>query len=432
MARGIRLGFEDYDNAEISDELALVEDPSDTVEAHLVEVADDTIADAVEAVDLDQLGSDMVSLVDHARNVEDSMAEGGLDPIAARSTELAVESIAKRWGIKRQKMGFESFQGSGRGDATRLAFEGIVDTVREGASRVWKWILQKIDQIQQAWAKFSNAGKSAKKRIEKLRDRVKNLRGTRDTNETIEGKKIYKLASTKAALEKVVKLDRAAFNNGGDALNSMIAAELNEAATSLTSDDPNIKLNGTKIDIGQLENAKLVWTIGGSERKFASLIPPSAKREGIHIGLTYGGVVIAYKDGDDCDCLTYKEMTVEQVEDYQAPVLETSAMTNMLDMAFDTASALDQYYQKMSKVQTQLRKLKEDISRKQRNFDKEFDKKNVDSNKVSDKRKEVYAAKAKFESAVELENMYRRTAVNMIQGVTTYVTESMKHYSTED
>lgn len=431
MARGNRLGFENVENADVTDELALIEDPSDTVEAHLVEIATDGQGEVVDQVDLDQLGDDMSDLVAHARNVEGSMEEGGLDPIAARSTEIAVESIAQRWGCKRKKMGLENFQGSGRKDATQLGLEGIIDTAKDLGGRIWAWIISKIEQAQVAWNKFSNVGKSSKKRIEKMRAQVKNLRGAADDGETIPGKKIYKIATSKDAIAKIDKMTGSDISSAANQIASLSSAALNAASTALeTTGNVTAKIDAAEVQISDLTSGKLVWAANGSERKFASLIPPSAKD--ISLGFTYGGVVITYTDSDGNPCLTYKDVTAEQIMEFEAPVLSTERMNDLLNIAFDTAAGLDQYFQTMNKVNSAMKKLKDAIKRKQSTYDKEFAKGKTDSAGLETKRNEVNAAKAAFETGMELETMYRRVSVNLIQGITAYVSESMKLYKIED
>lgn len=172
-----KLGLESLDDAEAVDVSAL-EKPEEGVEAHLVEVEGQD-ADLGEAEMVgDQLAADTETLENLGEVVGDAVESGeGMDETAARAVEVGVEAISNRWGFKVQKLGAESFNGANRAQATRVAYEGVMDAVKDAWDTFLKWLQEMINKLRDFWVKYVNAGKAMQKRAEKLADRLDNLGG---------------------------------------------------------------------------------------------------------------------------------------------------------------------------------------------------------------------------------------------------------------
>lgn len=170
-----KLGLESLEEDGAVDVSAL-EKPEEGVEAHLVEIEGQD-ADLGEAeMAGDQLASDTDTLENLGDVVEQAVESGeGMDETAARAVEVGVESIANRWGFKVQKLGAESFNGANKAQATRVAYEGVMDAVKDAWDTFLKWLQEMINKLRDFWVKYVNAGKAMQKRADKLSDRLDNI-----------------------------------------------------------------------------------------------------------------------------------------------------------------------------------------------------------------------------------------------------------------
>lgn len=169
------IGLESLDD-EAAVDVSALEKPEEGVEAHLVEVEgqDAELGEAEMAGD--QLAADTDTLESLGDVVEDAVESGeGMDETAARAVEVGVESIANRWGFKVQKLGAESFNGANKAQATRVAYEGVMDAVKDAWDTFLKWLQEMINKLRDFWVKYVNAGKAMQKRADKLGDRLDNL-----------------------------------------------------------------------------------------------------------------------------------------------------------------------------------------------------------------------------------------------------------------
>lgn len=170
-----KLGLESLEEDGAIDVSAL-EKPEEGVEAHLVEIEgqDAELGEAEMAGD--QLASDTDTLENLGDVVEQAVESGeGMDETAARAVEVGVESIANRWGFKVQKLGAESFNGANKAQATRVAYEGVMDAVKDAWDTFLKWLQEMINKLRDFWVKYVNAGKAMQKRADKLSDRLDNV-----------------------------------------------------------------------------------------------------------------------------------------------------------------------------------------------------------------------------------------------------------------
>ena len=176
------VGLENMDDDQ-NVNMAEVEKPEEAVESHLIEVEglDQQVADLVD--DGEELSGDTEQLEEYAEAVEKGAEDGGMDETAARVVDIGVESIAGKWGIKRTKIGAENFSGSMKAQSTKVALESIGETIKEMWKKFVAWIGEIIAKVKDFWLKYHNAGKSMKKRAEKLYQRLDKGLGQKDKNE---------------------------------------------------------------------------------------------------------------------------------------------------------------------------------------------------------------------------------------------------------
>ncbi len=135
------------------------------------------VGDLVAQVEDAQLADQELQQV--ADTMQQSIDEGtGLDTGAAQMAEIATESIMNRLGLKGQRVipATESFGSSNsRVAATRIAMEGVVDTIKkiwEGIKNFLKMVWQKITDF---FAKFFSNTDKLEKAAKALQDKVGGL-----------------------------------------------------------------------------------------------------------------------------------------------------------------------------------------------------------------------------------------------------------------
>lgn len=165
-------------------DVSLMEVPSESLESDLVEVTglDKDVESLV--ADGEELEHDQEQVEALADNAEASLEEDGMDETAARATEIAAEAFCGKWGIHRKKVGLESFGSSdGRRHATMIA----VESLKDAASGMWdtfvKWLKELVAKAREQLLKLTNAGKSMKKRADKLEARLDKGLGVQDKKE---------------------------------------------------------------------------------------------------------------------------------------------------------------------------------------------------------------------------------------------------------
>ena len=449
MARqGSYLGRENYENEEVVVNGDLMERPEDSVETQLIEVDNETRGADVLDIDEAQLAGDTEQLEEHAEVVADSLEDGGMDETAARQTEIAVESIANRWNLKRPKLGRESYaSGSTRMSATKLGLESIMDTISSAWQRFYDWVVERFRAMKDIWRKYVNAGKAFKKRAQKLRDRINKLEGSPDKDEKISMKKIWKLA----AGEKVSSTATAKFDGGKfvDQARSNLEAsfDANEKIWELKADNSSGAIKNINNHISgevMLPNLGRL-SLNGSESKFNKLLPSDVDRGGKVKVFSYPGALafVYHKssqtsdrfkgvDGYDAfantECLFYTQLRIEDVLDQEAPVLKVDEMHEYIDSVIGTASSLEKLIEKYSSVERKMDKLQNDLKRA---IEKEG-KAGGDTKEKQDKMKhtsmKVEIARIALNNAIQLDRLVQGTARNYCEGALTYVQESMRAY----
>lgn len=283
------VAVEEFDeNVENAD---LMEVPSETLEADLVEIEGED--KDIEALinDGDELEHDQEQLDALTENAEASLEEDGMDETAARATEIAAEAFTAKWGVKRQKVGLESFASAdGRRRATQVAIEGLKDAAVSMWDTFVKWLKELIAKAKDQLLKLTNAGKSLKKRAEKLEARLDKGLGVLDKNSvdgswakqlTVDEKFNYdfcvQLGKDSASVEKLAR---------------GVAATVTEANKLVR--EPKLALPGP----GATNTDPLPGTpFGKKVSKKLSIVPQGATELNIR-ALPGNGYVVGYKHND--------------------------------------------------------------------------------------------------------------------------------------
>lgn len=440
MARPTRsIGNENAENEVVDLEGAeLMEAPQESVETQLVEVERGNQEEVVEAIDGDQLETDVDQLVDHADNVEASLDEGGMDPVAARATEIAVEDICNRWNFKRKTVGVENYaSGSNRVAATRLGLESIIDAAKQGIAAIIEWIKRRVAQVKEIWRKYVNAGKSIKSRAEKLRARVAKLTGAPDKDEKVEGSKVWQLVSgqgDKLAFAKARGLKAADANSLVEAFGSAIDVSVNDTTKMMES--AINETNAPRMEgVAAIKAGQCTWELNGSESKFKRHFPSGATET--KVIAAFGGLILSYKQalpgGEGATFhLKWVAAKMSDVEDIELDPLETAEMDSMLDTVVVIGANLEDYIRKFSKVERSFSNLERALSKAEAKMGKNAAKKDLNTATMKTDRGNVKSAKASFENAQELDKIYREVARACAMGSMAYVQASFAAYKNSD
>lgn len=153
---------------------------ADSAETSLVEAADAGAAVDSEVAQIESAQADSETLVEIADTLEASEETGGLDPVAAELTEVAIESIYNRLGIvRKEKPALEAFADKKtRVGATRIAVEGIKESVK----KIWDAIVAAFTRVAE-WIKnfvkaIFDANDRLLQRIDALEKRARDTKGS--------------------------------------------------------------------------------------------------------------------------------------------------------------------------------------------------------------------------------------------------------------
>ncbi|QOC54520.1 hypothetical protein pSALSNUABM04_060 [Salmonella phage pSal-SNUABM-04] len=189
--RAARESIENTEPGEI-DGLSNVEPGVENLDTQLAEMASEDAQLEGLAGDQDTLGADTArteDAIDDAQDAIDNGEEQSEESIA--HTEVAQESIRRRWGIDRTKLARESFR-RGRG-MTAAAQEGWKETLKDLWKRFLELIKSIVNKIKELKLKYINVGKTAQNRAKKYQAAIKNL-GSKKTKDEIGGSWISKLS----------------------------------------------------------------------------------------------------------------------------------------------------------------------------------------------------------------------------------------------
>lgn len=223
-----------------------VEDPAEQAEpdvAEMVEAGND-VEGGLEQVD--QIADDADTLDGIADKMEASEETGGLDETAAAITEVAVESLYKRLGVKRRKPmpAMESFGSqSNRVKATRIAVESIRDTLK----KVWDGVVAMLVKIGEYLKKFYDAMFSgAAKMVERAKGLISKIKGN-------DGIEVVELSEEEAA--KYDALFAAIANKDGVVDVDYVEKELDAAGNAVDAAAKAVKEAATDVESGDAAKA---------------------------------------------------------------------------------------------------------------------------------------------------------------------------------
>lgn len=206
---------------EQSEELPVVEEGADSLEAEMAEVvaADHDVVESDQAVeDLGEVEASVESLI---MSVESALADGGLTPREAELVQHTMDASAHRVGFENRIPSLESFGGeSDRERATKVSLEGLKETI----ARIWQAIKNAINKaiefVRRYFYKVFAAAPKLMARGRKLRDAAGTYEGglKEDAKLKVGGMaaELAKFGPTKAAGE-VKKLSEGIFGTYGDA-----------------------------------------------------------------------------------------------------------------------------------------------------------------------------------------------------------------------
>ena len=129
--------------------------------------------------------------------VEDTVADNGpgMDPTTAKMADIAVEAIRERLGLRSQagRVSMESYGDKNRrAAATRIALEGIGDSIKKGFGKVMEVIKALIKRVVEFFKKIFSFNRNMLKVIEKLRANAEKIQSENleFEKEPIEGLKL--------------------------------------------------------------------------------------------------------------------------------------------------------------------------------------------------------------------------------------------------
>lgn len=289
------VGLENMEDDQSVD-MAEVEKPEEAVESHLIEVEglDQQVSDLVD--DGEELSGDTEQLEEYAEAVEKGAEDGGMDETAARVVDIGVESIAGKWGIKRTKIGAENFSGSMKAQSTKVALESIGETIKEMWKKFVAWIGEIIGKVKDFWLKYVNAGKSMKKRAEKLLQRIEKGLGQKDKTEISGGWASSLLVDQKIDPDFVISAAASAGKSVAD-LGRAVGVALDETGKAVASGTDDRKALVNKGGFYKQDDAtlgkKTAKALGGALPNGATDIKTSAIPGGAYL-VTYTKDEIGY------------------------------------------------------------------------------------------------------------------------------------------
>jgi hypothetical protein len=163
---------------EITDGVDAVEVETNTAE---IEEEGRNMEDGYETID-DAMG-DVDTLEDISDAMQDSIDEGtGMDEDAAEIAQIATEAIYRRLGIRnaRSMPSLESYSSvNSRLHATRIAQEGIMDSIQKAMGAVSEFTKQMTDNLSEFYKKVKTGVGGLKKSAEELKAKAEAMDGSK-------------------------------------------------------------------------------------------------------------------------------------------------------------------------------------------------------------------------------------------------------------
>ena len=346
--RSWAIGLENISEAQV--DVATLEKPEETLEHQLVEVEglDQSIADLTE--DGDQLADDTAQVQDISDAVEGAAEQGGMDETAAKVVDVAVEAIATRWGIRRNKLGLENFSGANKSRGTSVALESIIDTLKEMWQRFAAWVGEIVAKLKDFWLKYFNAGKSLQNRADKLEARLNKGVGERSKDQ-IGGSWVDKLA-----MNGTVSIKEVQAYAGKYASNNKAVAALDKLLTSTKQ----AIADGKTLDASVADVTECLGYGVKTTKSFKAAIPSEAKvydaiaYPGGHYGIVYG------TDTADTKSICIKLIQVNEITgDKKLSTPDTAAMYDAIKSIRQIGEALEEAIKDFRPVNDHLAQLRD-------------------------------------------------------------------------
>lgn len=399
------------EHADSEQDVTMMEVPSETLEADLVEVTglDKDIETLV--ADGEELEHDQGKIEELAANAEASLEEDGMDETAARATEIAAESFTAKWGIKRRKVGLESF---GTSDGRRAATQIAVESLKDAAVGMWdtfvKWLKELVAKAKEQILKLTNAGKSMKARSEKLSARLDKGLGAQDKKE-VEGSFTKMLAVD----EKVDYAECLKFADSSaasvDSIGKAIVTGLDETGKLIRGDMKQAKPGQRKsfhagTAFGKKTQKKLSIPQGASEINVVAL-PGNCYLT----SFTHNGVATSRFD-----------IATEKVKDGKLPTLDAAGCKSGVDAVYKIGEVLETKLKAFGDANKKLDALA-DAAKTAKDANKEATSENKDELKLA-----MNQARADINAAKASERAVTTSMKNAGTGIANYVAASIAAY----
>lgn len=183
---------------------------ADSAETSLVEAADAGAAVDAEVSQIESAQADSDTLGDIADTLEASEETGGLDPVAAELTEVAIESIYTRLGITRkEKPALEAFADKKtRVNATRIAVEDIKATMKKIWDAIVAAFMRVADWLKNFFAAVMDSNEKLAQRADALEKKANAVKSTGATAEKTDmpAGGVAKSLGTNGAFDKAAAL----------------------------------------------------------------------------------------------------------------------------------------------------------------------------------------------------------------------------------
>lgn len=302
----MNLALEENEEPEVTPEAVEAEPVPAEAEAAVADVAEDTAPLDDLATAVEEAGEDIEQLEKIEDVVEDTVESGeGLPPAAAEVADIAVEAIRERLGISGRRLApsLEAFGAtSSRLVASRVALEGVKETMQKAWEAVRKAIASLIERIVGFFKKHLGANEMLEKALAKLEAAADGLGEKKPDVSDFESEQFYvgfaaktavNAASVKGVLDRQAKLSEEVI-----AANAKAAEGSEKVAAALAA------------AAGQEGGEKIATIAKGVGEQIASVLQASITASGEkaaggvkskHVGVLFGGKSIVLTTGTETE-----------------------------------------------------------------------------------------------------------------------------------
>lgn len=233
----------------------------------------------------DEAGEDLETLEEVRDVLADSVEAGeGVDQPAAAIAEIAVESICKRLGMKKVNFipAMESFGSkNNRVAATRIAVEGIWETVKQGWAKLVEWLKKTWESIKGYFVKLFDQNLRLQKAAEEMKGKVAALSAeakAEGDKATIENKSLANVFAAKGAettlkgLVEITGKATTAFNGAVDLVKTLEGASVDAKFETKIEDVSKTSFNVVNALCTAMQSAPGAEKAGSAEKGFTVTI----------------------------------------------------------------------------------------------------------------------------------------------------------------